>query len=61
MNNFIFLGAPGAGKGSLAVKVAEEYKINVDDMKSKKRTKDKVNKNYIWLTGYSSICLVQFG
>ena len=27
MNNFIFLGAPGAGKGSLAVKVAEEYKI----------------------------------
>ena len=27
MNNFIFLGPPGAGKGSLAVKVAEEYKI----------------------------------
>ena len=25
--NFIFLGPPGAGKGSLAVKVAEEYKI----------------------------------
>ena len=24
MNNFIFLGPPGAGKGSLAVKVAEE-------------------------------------
>ena len=27
MNNFIFLGPPGAGKGSLAVKVAEDYKI----------------------------------
>ena len=27
MNNFIFLGPPGAGKGSLAVKVAEAYKI----------------------------------
>ena len=27
MNNFIFLGTPGAGKGSLAVKVAEDYKI----------------------------------
>ncbi len=27
MNNFIFLGAPGAGKGSLAVKVAADYKI----------------------------------
>ena len=27
MNNFIFLGQPGAGKGSLAVKVAEDYKI----------------------------------
>lgn len=27
MNNFIFLGAPGAGKGSLAVKVKDEYKI----------------------------------
>lgn len=25
--NFIFLGPPGAGKGSLAVKVAEDYKI----------------------------------
>ena len=25
--NFIFLGPPGAGKGSLAVKVAEAYKI----------------------------------
>lgn len=25
--NFIFLGPPGAGKGSLAVKVAAEYKI----------------------------------
>ncbi|QTQ11195.1 adenylate kinase [Treponema parvum] len=25
--NFIFLGPPGAGKGSLAVKVAQEYKI----------------------------------
>ena len=25
--NFIFLGPPGAGKGSLAVKVAHEYKI----------------------------------
>ncbi|MCR5291191.1 MAG: adenylate kinase [Treponema sp.] len=25
--NFIFLGPPGAGKGTLAVKVAEEYKI----------------------------------
>ena len=24
--NFIFLGPPGAGKGSLAVKVAEDYK-----------------------------------
>ncbi len=27
MNNFVFLGPPGAGKGSLAVKVAEDYKI----------------------------------
>ena len=27
MNNFIFLGPPGAGKGSLAVKVAADYKI----------------------------------
>ena len=27
MNNFIFLGPPGAGKGSLAVIVAEDYKI----------------------------------
>lgn len=27
MNNFIFLGPPGAGKGSLAVKVAQDYKI----------------------------------
>ena len=27
MNNFVFLGPPGAGKGSLAVKVAEAYKI----------------------------------
>jgi len=27
MNNFIFLGAPGAGKGSLAVKVKEIYNI----------------------------------
>ena len=27
MNNFIFLGPPGAGKGSLAVKVSEDYKI----------------------------------
>ena len=27
VNNFIFLGPPGAGKGSLAVKVAEDYKI----------------------------------
>ena len=27
MNKFIFLGPPGAGKGSLAVKVAEDYKI----------------------------------
>ena len=27
MNNFIFLGPPGAAKGSLAVKVAEDYKI----------------------------------
>ena len=27
MNNFIFLGPPGAGKGSLAVKVAEDYNI----------------------------------
>lgn len=27
MNNFIFLGPPGAGKGSLAVKVAAEYNI----------------------------------
>lgn len=27
MNNFIFLGPPGAGKGSLAVKVASDYKI----------------------------------
>ena len=27
MNNFIFLVPPGAGKGSLAVKVAEDYKI----------------------------------
>lgn len=27
MNNFIFLGPPGAGKGSLAVKVAEDFKI----------------------------------
>ena len=27
MNNFIFLGPPGACKGSLAVKVAEDYKI----------------------------------
>ncbi len=27
MNNFIFLGPPGAGKGSLAVKVKEEYNI----------------------------------
>ena len=27
MNNFIFLGPPGAGKGSLAVKVAEDQKI----------------------------------
>ena len=25
--NFIFLGPPGAGKGSLAVKVAQDYKI----------------------------------
>ena len=25
--NFVFLGPPGAGKGSLAVKVAEDYKI----------------------------------
>jgi adenylate kinase len=25
--NFIFLGPPGAGKGSLAVKVAEDYRI----------------------------------
>ncbi|MBE6352262.1 MAG: adenylate kinase [Treponema sp.] len=27
MNNFIFLGPPGAGKGSLAVKVAADYNI----------------------------------
>ena len=27
MNNFVFLGPPGAGKGSLAVKVTEDYKI----------------------------------
>ena len=27
MNNFVFLGPPGAGKGSLAVKVAADYKI----------------------------------
>ena len=27
MNNFVFLGPPGAGKGSLAVEVAEDYKI----------------------------------
>lgn len=27
MNNFVFLGPPGAGKGSLAVKVAEDYQI----------------------------------
>ena len=27
MNNFVFLGPPGAGNGSLAVKVAEDYKI----------------------------------
>ena len=27
MNNVVFLGPPGAGKGSLAVKVAEDYKI----------------------------------
>ena len=27
MNNFVFWGPPGAGKGSLAVKVAEDYKI----------------------------------
>ena len=27
MNNFVFLGPPGAGKGSLAVRVAEDYKI----------------------------------
>ena len=27
MNNFIFLGPPGAGKGSLAVKVAQDYEI----------------------------------
>ena len=27
MNNFVFLGPPGAGKGSLAVKVADAYKI----------------------------------
>lgn len=27
MNNFIFLGPPGAGKGSLAVKVAQDYNI----------------------------------
>ena len=25
--NFIFLGPPGAGKGSLAVKVAKDYNI----------------------------------
>lgn len=27
MNNFVFLGPPGAGKGSLAVKVAADYQI----------------------------------
>jgi len=27
MNNFVFLGPPGAGKGSLAVKVAADYNI----------------------------------
>ena len=26
--NFIFLGPPGAGKGTLAAQVAEEYKIH---------------------------------
>ena len=37
--NFIFLGPPGAGKGSLAVKVAEDYKIphiSTGDMQKQK-------------------------
>ena len=29
--NFIFLGPPGAGKGSLAVKVKEDYNIEAND------------------------------